>query len=51
MFVTAFRELGRRVASPTEIWFYPAVVVLSFGLSDACAIFFSRFRIGKILFP
>ena len=51
LFVTTFRELGKKIASPTDIWFYPAVVLLSFVLSYACAILCSKSRLGKVLFP
>lgn len=51
MYVTALRELGKRVASPTEIWFYPAIVVVAFVLSYATAIAANRTKWGKVLFP
>lgn len=52
LFVTTLRELGRHAGiSPAQIWFYPAVTVVAFGLSYACAITARKTRWGKLLFP
>lgn len=51
LFVTLFRELGGRIASPAALWFYPAVAVLAFAASYGCAVAFNRTRVGKVLFP